>query len=60
MSLKVRLILLVKYFAKGFRFITLEDEFGFINVIVRPQIYETYRRIIWSEQRHCQVIDKWD
>jgi error-prone DNA polymerase len=32
--------------AKGFRFITLEDEFGFINVIVRPQIYEQYRRII--------------
>jgi error-prone DNA polymerase len=32
--------------AKGFRFITLEDEFGFINVIVRPQIYEQHRRII--------------
>jgi error-prone DNA polymerase len=32
--------------AKGFRFITLEDEFGFINVIVRPQIYEPYRRVI--------------
>ena len=36
--------------AKGFRFLTLEDEFGFINLIVRPQIYETYRRIIRSEQ----------
>ena len=36
--------------AKGFRFMTLEDEFGFINVIVRPQIYEIYRRVIRSEQ----------
>lgn len=36
--------------AKGFRFITLEDEFGFINVIVRPQIYDRYRRVIRSEQ----------
>jgi DNA polymerase III alpha subunit len=32
--------------AKGFRFVTLEDEFGFINVIIRPQIYEPYRRLI--------------
>ena len=32
--------------AKGFQFITLEDEFGFINVIVRPQIYEQYRQVI--------------
>jgi error-prone DNA polymerase len=24
----------------------IEDEFGFINVIVRPQVYEQYRRII--------------
>lgn len=36
--------------AKGFRFITLEDEFGFINVIVRPQVYDAYRRVIRSEQ----------
>jgi error-prone DNA polymerase len=36
--------------AKGFRFITLEDEFGFINVIVRPQIYEQYRRVIRQEE----------
>lgn len=35
--------------AKGFRFITLEDEFGFINVIVRPQTYEKYRRVIQKE-----------
>jgi error-prone DNA polymerase len=32
--------------AKGFRFVTLEDEFGFINVIVRPQLYEAHRHII--------------
>jgi error-prone DNA polymerase len=36
--------------AKGFRFITLEDEFGFINVIVRPKVYEQYRRIIRQEE----------
>jgi error-prone DNA polymerase len=32
--------------AKGFRFITLEDEFGFMNVIVRPKIYPKFRRIL--------------
>jgi error-prone DNA polymerase len=32
--------------AKGFRFLTLEDEFGFINVIVKPAIYEQYQRVI--------------
>jgi error-prone DNA polymerase len=32
--------------AKGFRFLTLEDEWGFINVIVRPTVYEPHRRII--------------
>jgi DNA polymerase III alpha subunit len=36
--------------AKGFRFITLEDEFGFINVIVRPKIYDIYRRVLRTEQ----------
>src|SRR5690606_8005283 len=36
--------------AKGFRFITLVDEFGFINVIVRRQIYDRHRRVIGSEQ----------
>ena len=34
--------------AKGFQFITLEDEFGFINVIVRPKIYQRFRRVIRS------------
>jgi error-prone DNA polymerase len=31
--------------AKGVRFITLEDECGMLNVIVRPHVYERYRRI---------------
>jgi error-prone DNA polymerase len=32
--------------AKGFVFITLEDETGHVNVIVRPDVYERYRRLI--------------
>jgi error-prone DNA polymerase len=32
--------------AKGYRFLTLEDEFGFINVIVRPKVYAQFRRIV--------------
>jgi error-prone DNA polymerase len=32
--------------AKGHRFITLEDEWGFINVIVRPVIYAQFRPIV--------------
>jgi error-prone DNA polymerase len=32
--------------AKGFVFLTLEDETGLVNVIVRPDIYEKYRRVI--------------
>jgi error-prone DNA polymerase len=32
--------------AKGFHFVTLEDEFGFVNVIVRPDIYVRYRRVL--------------
>ena len=34
--------------AKGFVFLTLEDETGIVNVIVRPDVYETYRRPILS------------
>jgi error-prone DNA polymerase len=30
--------------AKGFVFLTLEDETGMVNVIVRPDVYERYRR----------------
>ena len=36
--------------AKNFHFLTLEDEDGMINVIVRPQVYYHYRHIIHSEQ----------
>ncbi|MBV8435237.1 MAG: error-prone DNA polymerase, partial [Candidatus Eremiobacteraeota bacterium] len=32
--------------AKGFVFLTLEDETGLVNVIVRPDVYERYRRPI--------------
>jgi error-prone DNA polymerase len=32
--------------AKGFVFLTLEDETGLVNVIVRPDVYEEYRRTI--------------
>jgi error-prone DNA polymerase len=32
--------------AKGFVFLTLEDETGLVNVIVRPDVYEQYRRTI--------------
>jgi error-prone DNA polymerase len=31
--------------AKGFHFITLEDENGCMYVIVRPQVYLHYRRV---------------
>jgi error-prone DNA polymerase len=32
--------------AKGFVFLTLEDESGVVNVIVRPDIYDAFRRPI--------------
>jgi error-prone DNA polymerase len=35
--------------AKGFAFITLEDEDGLINVAVRPDCYQTYRMLIRLE-----------
>jgi len=41
--------------AKGFVFLTLEDETGLVNVIVRPDIYERYRRII--RQSRALIID---
>jgi error-prone DNA polymerase len=34
--------------AKGFVFLTLEDETGLINVIVNPAVYERHRRVIRS------------
>lgn len=32
--------------AKGFHFVTLEDEHGLLDVIVRPDVYERYRRVL--------------
>ena len=32
--------------AKGFVFITLEDETGLVNLVVRPQVYEQYREAL--------------
>lgn len=34
--------------AKGFVFLTMEDETGMANVIIRPQIFEQYRKIFMS------------
>jgi error-prone DNA polymerase len=34
--------------AKGYRFITLEDEEGFVNLIVKPKIYVRFRQVIRS------------
>jgi error-prone DNA polymerase len=36
--------------AKNFHFLTLEDEDGMINVIVRPSVYKRYRHIIHGAQ----------
>jgi len=35
--------------AKGFAFMTLEDEDGMVNVIVRPNVYQKYRQIFKLE-----------
>jgi error-prone DNA polymerase len=32
--------------AKGYHFITLEDEAGLIDVIIRPQVYASHRRLL--------------
>jgi len=32
--------------AKGFVFLTLEDESGMINIIIKPKIFDAYRSII--------------
>jgi len=36
--------------AKGVTFITLEDETGTVNLIVRPEVYARYRRLILISQ----------
>jgi error-prone DNA polymerase len=35
--------------AKGFAFLTLEDETGILNVIVRPDLFERFRPVIVGE-----------
>jgi error-prone DNA polymerase len=35
--------------AKGFVFLVLEDEYGLVNVIVKPDLYERARNIIRGE-----------
>jgi error-prone DNA polymerase len=35
--------------AKGFAFITLEDEEGLVNIVVRPDCYQVYRMLIRLE-----------
>ncbi|TXH00382.1 MAG: DNA polymerase III subunit alpha [Candidatus Moraniibacteriota bacterium] len=56
--------------AKGFVFLTLEDESGMANVVVNPKVFEVYRRLILDnpylrvrgrlqlEQGVCNVIAK--
>jgi len=34
--------------AKGFVFLTLEDEWGLINVIVRPDVFQSHRAA-WAD-----------
>ncbi|HTW84293.1 MAG TPA: DNA polymerase III subunit alpha [Candidatus Sulfotelmatobacter sp.] len=41
--------------AKGFVFLTLEDEFGLINVIVRPDVYERHRRAVRGAS--CLIVE---
>jgi error-prone DNA polymerase len=41
--------------AKGFVFLTIEDETGLVNVIVRPDVYERYRRTIRGSQ--CLIVE---
>ena len=35
--------------AKGFAFMTLEDEEGLVNVVVRPEVYKVYRQVVRLE-----------
>jgi error-prone DNA polymerase len=32
--------------AKGFTFLTLEDEFGFSNIVVKPNMVKRFRKIV--------------
>ncbi len=39
--------------AKGFVFLTLEDETGLVNVIIKPQVFEKYRQVIMRNSFLC-------
>jgi error-prone DNA polymerase len=41
--------------AKGFVFLTIEDETGLVNVIVRPDVYERNRRTIRTSR--CLIVE---
>lgn len=46
--------------AKGMCFITLEDEFGFMNLVVPPDVYQRDRMVIYSSSflHVCGVLEK--
>ena len=41
------------YTAKGMVFITLEDEFGFINLVLTPWVYKKYQQAIYKQNFLC-------
>ncbi len=41
--------------AKGFVFLTLEDETGVVNVVLKPKIYERFRRV--ARQSEALIVD---
>lgn len=48
--------------AKGFAFLTLEDETGSFNIILLPQVYEQYRLVLGSHPmlHVCGILEKKD
>ena len=45
----------MKFTASGVVFITIEDETGVANLIIRPHIYERYKAAL----RHCVTMIAW-
>ncbi|UYL10222.1 error-prone DNA polymerase [Bdellovibrio sp. SKB1291214] len=41
--------------AKGMCFITLEDEFGFMNIVIHPDVYQKNREVIYSGRSLLEV-----
>jgi DNA polymerase-3 subunit alpha/error-prone DNA polymerase len=46
--------------AKGMCFITLEDEFGFMNLVIPPDVYQLFREVIYGNSffHVCGVLEK--